>query len=80
MHVLESDVERLNQGKKHPAENKIHDLTNEKMVRNVLRLSYCLYNVLYLLYCMCTSVHACKVGPDGGFGGWYTAHLKKIVW
>ena len=35
MNVLESDVERLNKGKINPAENKIHDLTNEKMVRNI---------------------------------------------
>jgi hypothetical protein len=47
MQVLESDVERLNKGKKHPAENKIHDLTKEKMVRNIVRLFHCFINITF---------------------------------
>lgn len=37
MHVLESDVERMNKGKKDPADDRIHDLTQDKMVRNCQR-------------------------------------------
>ena len=33
MHLLESDVERMSNGKKTPAEQKIHHLTEDNMVR-----------------------------------------------